>query len=463
MKKSNYFLTVLMTALALVAAGCKVESDDDTVAVTKVEISGESSVSVDGTITLHATITPENATNKTVTWKVTEGDTYASVGEKTGEVTGITKGSAKITATAGGITSEAFEVSVVIPVTKVTLTVSAKDVFVDGTVTLSSSVEPAEAEGQVTYSITSGSDYATLAANTLTATKSGAVKIKASAGGVDSEEVTVSVIPSDFIAVQKVSVSGKETWDPESCVFISNRELEIPAFYMCKHEVTRDEYKAVMGECPSFKYIVGTEGKAPVNGVNWYQAIAYCNKLSVQEGLTPCYTVEGISDWKALAYSSIPTAVNSTWDAVTCDWTANGYRLPAETEWEWAARGEENYDYPGSDTIGDVAWYSGNSPTGYSGGNYKCIHEVMTKQANAYGFYDMSGNVSEWCWDFYAINLASAGWTGPETSSDERICRGGNYDCSATAAGMAIEDTNHYEPNFVSDGLTGFRVVRSAQ
>ena len=461
MKKSNYFLTVLMTALALVAAGCKVESDDDTVAVTKVEISGESSVSVDGTITLHATITPANATNKTVTWKVTEGDTYASVGEKTGEVTGITKGSAKITATAGGVTSEAFEVSVVIPVTKVTLTVSAKDVFVDGTVTLSSTVEPAEAEGQVTYSITSGSDYATLTSNTLTATKSGAVKIKASAGGVDSEEVTVSVIPSDFISVQKVSVSGNETWDPESCVFISNRELEIPAFYMCKHEVTRDEYKAVMGEnnCPTFKYIVGTEGKAPVNGVNWYQAIAYCNKLSIQEGLTPCYIVEGISDWEALAYSSIPTAVNSTWDAVTCDWTANGYRLPAETEWEWAARGGENYDYPGSDTIGDVAWYSGNSPTGYSGGNYKCIHEVMTKQANAYGFYDMSGNVSEWCWDFYAINLASAGWTGPETSSDERICRGGNYDTSATG----VADTNHYVPNFASDGLTGFRVVRSAQ
>ena len=87
----------------------------------------------------------------------------------------------------------------------------------------------------------------------------------------------------------------------------------------------------------------------------------------------------------------------------------------------------------------------------------------MTKKANAYGFYDMSGNVSEWCWDFFAANLASAGWTGPETSSDERICRGGNYDCSATAAGMAIEDTNHYVPNFASDGLTGFRVVRSAQ
>ncbi len=256
-------------------------------------------------------------------------------------------------------------------------------------------------------------------------------------------------IPVGFVQVPAATITGSESWTPSSSVFVSGRNFTIDSFYMCDHEVTQDEYKTVMGTNPSTATADGTADDNPVNYVNWYHAIAYCNKLSAQEGLTPCYTVTGITDWANLAYSSVPTSSDSTWNAATCDFTADGYRLPTEAEWEWAARGGENYSYAGSNTIDDVAWYSSNSSSK--------THEVKTKNANGYGLYDMSGNVWEWCWDWYGSISSGTDATGPASGSS-RVYRGGSWYLSASRCTVSYRNgSNPCSRSY----YIGFRVVRS--
>lgn len=201
--------------------------------------------------------------------------------------------------------------------------------------------------------------------------------------------------PEGFAKVAGTSITGNESWTPSSSVFVSGRSLTIPDLYVCDHEVTRGEFKSLMGTDPSTASAYDKDGNKltgdavlnnPVNYVNWYAAIAYCNKLSIKKGLDCAYTVSGITDWENLAYSGLPTSSDDTWNAATCNFTANGYRLPTEAEWEWLARGGQNYIYAGSDTVGDVAWYTTNT-------NGTGSRDVKTKAANGYGLYDMSGNV----------------------------------------------------------------------
>ena len=271
----------------------------------------------------------------------------------------------------------------------------------------------------------------------------------------------VSNIPEGFVEVIGTTITGSESWTPSSKVFVSGRSITIPDMYVCDHEVTRGEFKEVMGTDPSTASAYDKDGNEltgdavlnnPVNYVNWYAAIAYCNKLSLKENLTPCYSVRGVTDWENLDYSSIPTDSDTNWDELTYDKEADGYRLPTEAEWEWLARGGENYTYAGSNTVGDVAWYTSNT-------NDTGSREVKTKQANGYGLYDMSGNVWELCYDWYGTVNSSTADTGASSGSYPYRVRcggswcGSDYDCQ-------VSNHNINSP-YDRSSLYGFRVVRT--
>ena len=258
--------------------------------------------------------------------------------------------------------------------------------------------------------------------------------------------------------VKGTTITGTESWTPESEVFVSGRRLTIPDLYVSDHEVTRGEYKAVMGSDPSTASAYDKDGNEltgdavlnnPVNYISWYDALVYCNKLSKKENLTPCYTINGSTDPDK--WGTVPSAFknDSTWDAATCNFEANGYRLPTEAEWEWLARGGEEYTYAGSDSVDDVAWYTSNT-------NDTGTREVKTKVANGYGLYDMSGNVREWCWDWYgSINESTV--AAGATSGSNRVNRGGSWYLYDYFCQVAYR--NNFYPYYRNYNY-GFRVVR---
>ena len=271
-----------------------------------------------------------------------------------------------------------------------------------------------------------------------------------------TDEGSKIIVPEGFVLVEGTTITGTESWTPSSKVFVSGRKLTIANLLVSDHEVTRGEYKAVMGSDLSTADAYDKNGNKltgedvlnnPVNEVSWYDALVYCNKRSMQENLTPCYTINSSTnpdDW-----GKVPTSRNIRWDAATCDFNANGYRLPTEAEWKWLARGGENYIYAGSDNGDDVAWYTENT-------NDTGTREVKTKAPNGYGLYDMSGNVYEWCWDWYG-SISSSSAADGATSGDGRVLRGGCWLGHVSSCSVAYRI--NYSPNFRGN-IFGFRVVR---
>ena len=193
-----------------------------------------------------------------------------------------------------------------------------------------------------------------------------------------------------------------------------------------KYPVTQKVYKGVMGCNPSrFKSL-----DRPVECVSWYDAVMFANALSALFGLSAAYEING--------------------DSVVCDWSSNGWRLPTEAEWEYLARGGEEHLYAGSDDIDSVAWYRGNSGNG--------THPVGQKQANGFGLYDMSGNVFEWCWDWYG-GYSSGSVTDPRgpSSGSVRLRRGGSW--SSVAGNARASYRLSGDPSYRNDRL-GFRFLR---
>jgi formylglycine-generating enzyme required for sulfatase activity len=209
----------------------------------------------------------------------------------------------------------------------------------------------------------------------------------------------------------------------------------VDPFLIDRYEVTQQEYeKYVIGNPSKFK-----APKNPVERVRWVEAALYCNARSAAEGLQPCY------DEKTF----------------TCDFNSNGYRLPTEAEWEFAARADTNSEYCfGSDErrLGDYAWFRENSS--------ERTHPVGTKKPNPWGLYDMYGNVGEWCQDNFDPHYYQA---SPERnpcgppSGQKRILRGGAWNASSdrcTSACRSGEEPGSFADACFARSDIGFRCVQ---
>ena len=234
----------------------------------------------------------------------------------------------------------------------------------------------------------------------------------------------------------------------------NNDTYSLDTFHIDKFEVTQVEYEAVMGTNPSHFRGDGNNPLRPVENVSWFDAIEYCNRRSLQEWLTPCYSYNDGTD-----YGTNPDNWPDGWNSVDTNslhlsWntSANGYRLPAapfgdtpNNEWNFAYKGgnlSQGYTHFGSNTLGEGAWYGGNSN---SDGQGHRTHDVGTKIANELGIYDMSGNVQEWTWNW--------------RSDTQRGAWGGAYNSFSLAISALSSETVTASTRFLN---RGFRVLRSS-
>lgn len=242
------------------------------------------------------------------------------------------------------------------------------------------------------------------------------------------------LIPAGTFRMGDITGTGHKRERPIHQINISR------SFLIGRTEVTQAQFEAVMGKNPS--HFKGPS--LPVESVSWYDAVEFCNALSKLEGLTPCYSGSGAD--------------------IVCDFSANGYRLPTEAEWEYAARGGTETDFntgnmthekaepldPAMDLAG---WYEGNAGMK--------SHAVELKKPNAFGLHDMHGNVREWCWDFYSSDYYESRPAkdphGP-AKGPRRVLRGGGWFDIAKNCRSAVRLASM--PAF-TDYYNGFRVVRT--
>ena len=211
-------------------------------------------------------------------------------------------------------------------------------------------------------------------------------------------------------------------------------KLTIGAFLMDAHEVTQEDYERIMGANPSRR----KGPKNPVEQVTWSAAIKFCNARSAKEGVTGCYELK----------------------TGQCNFAANGYRLPTEAEWEYACRAGSSTAYwfgDRADQLRSFAWFEGDSDGK--------PHPVGQKRANAWGLYDMSGNVWEWCNDWYGPkyyrNSPTENPHGPETG-EKRVLRGGAWSSSAESCAVYVRNCDEAGTTDVCLTMdsNGFRCVR---
>jgi formylglycine-generating enzyme required for sulfatase activity len=248
------------------------------------------------------------------------------------------------------------------------------------------------------------------------------------AGSPNRNDPRLNPVPSRLTNRNPITPKSAPSPNPATMVRIDSRNFtfgdpqsgkaaavfKVNTFYISKFEVTQKEWNAYMKPAET----VSKNDMAPVHGISWLDAIEYCNKRSTAEGLDPVYTRSG-----------------SKASGVACNWNANGYRLPTEAEWEMAARAGTSDMYSGSNDPATVARYKDNSK---SDGKLT-VWSIGSKNPNDWGLYDMSGNVAEWCWDWYISTPGSASEAlkpyGPGEGT-EKVYRGGSI---ADGAGDALK------------------------
>ena len=226
--------------------------------------------------------------------------------------------------------------------------------------------------------------------------------------------------------------------DAKGAVDEKPHRVSVDAFYIDKHEVTQESYRKLIGS----DYSRWRSSQAPTEQVTWAAAAKYCNARSRAEGLTPCYDT---TTWK-------------------CNFAANGYRLPTEAEWEYAARAgttSRHFFGDSASALRNFAWTKENS-----GGRPR---EVGKKLANPWGLYDIYGNVAEWCNDFYAVDYYQGSPAknprGP-ASGDKRVVRGGSWNSRAPECRSSYRSSENPAYSDICIGyydVYGFRCVRSAK
>ena len=309
-----------------------------------------------------------------------------------------------------------------------------------------------------------------------------------SAGTISNESSYISWNAPDTtcLAIIKCKVSDKEFSDIDSIkIYVNSRmifvehgsfimgdhyneglSLELPKhavnisdFYISENEVTQAEWLHLFPNWP-LEPTQGIGDNYPIKASR-YWILKYCNLRSVFEGLTPCYSINGTtnpSNW-----GDVPNNENKTWNEAQCNWNNNGYRLPTEAEWEYAARGgvynNDDYRYSGGNNIDEIAWYSNNSLSGF--------RPVKQKSSNQLGLFDMSGNWTEHVWDWFRNEYYQncldeevvTNPTGPEIPDQATgwtvIIRGGNWASDAVDCRVSSRDTKY------PFGNAGFRVVKS--
>jgi len=261
-------------------------------------------------------------------------------------------------------------------------------------------------------------------------------------GGLLFAQQKVS-IPSNMVLIKGGTfIMGSSVTELNRDLNEKEHDVTISSFYMGKFEVTQKEYQEIMGANPSnFK-----GDNLPVENVSWFDAIEYCNKRSQKEGLTPAYNINGKGDSRTV-----------TWNR-----TASGYRLPTEAEWEYACRAGTTTTFrTGNNITTSQANYNGNYPYDNNAkGTYREKTTAVGSFApNAWGLYDMHGNVWEWCWDWHGNYVTTGTQTDPRgvNSGKYRVIRGGSW--NSEGQNLRSANRGNGAPSRQSNNI-GFRLVR---